>query len=118
MFQLNEQKIRRAELAERRSAGRVAANIHARLFRGNMFYAVTVADLSEKGMFIHTKVYIPAETIFILIFPWGDRLLQLAARVRHFRRDKSEIQGIGIELINPPGEYPDIVMKYRRGQHG
>lgn len=93
---------------ERRTLSRIPTNIDARFFYGNMFYTGTVLDMSEKGLFLNTKRYLPNDAMFVLIFHLEGTLLKVIAKVK--RRETSDAKnGMGVELLSPSINYLEFV---------
>lgn len=85
---------------ERRSFDRIPVRIDARFFYGNMFYTGTVCDLSEGGMFIRTRKYLPANAIFLLMLRLNNKVLQIPAQVKRYVRTNGSRDGMGVVLMN------------------
>jgi len=96
---------------ERRSSQRMSANIDTKFFFGSIFYSGTILNVSENGLFINTKINLPSETIFIMFIPVEKENLKVIARVRRTALKNRAIDGIGVEILNPPVKYKDFVIK-------
>lgn len=90
---------------ERRSFERIPVRIDARYFYGNMFYTGTVCDLSEGGMFIRTRKYLPEKSMFLLMIRVNNKVLQIPAQVKRYVRTNGHHDGMGVVLLNPAKEY-------------
>ena len=95
--------------AEKRAVKRIAANLETRLSCGNMFYTGVVLNLSEKGMFISTRRFLPSNTTFLIIIRMEDKLLKIPAKVKRLTKTDSFYYGMGVELLTPPAEYLEFV---------
>lgn len=99
---------------ERRAFKRIPVDIQARLFFGNLVYTGIVTNLSGKGMFIRTRMNFPNDSVLVTSIIINQDTLKLPIRIRrtvksgnnNVHLDKS---GIGVELLNPPGEYKRFV---------
>ncbi len=102
---------------ERRSRERLPSNVKARMLYGNIFYTGVVTDLSEKGVFVNTKMNFPLNTVFILVVLVNNKTLKILSRVkRSLRTDydqTSDHSGMGIELLSPPLEYMEFIRDRR-----
>ncbi len=102
---------------ERRSHERVLAKVKARMFYGNIFYSGMVTDLSEKGVFVSTKMNFPPNSVFILVVLVKNQSIKILGRVKRALRadgDESNMKrGMGIELLSPPHEYTSFVRDCR-----
>lgn len=90
---------------EKRSCERIDANIEVRFSYGYMFYTGTIANLSQRGLFIRTKNRLPDNAVLLILFRLENDLLKLLAKVRHSDKSNSKYEGMGIELLNPQKEY-------------
>ncbi|MBI4848783.1 MAG: PilZ domain-containing protein [Nitrospirae bacterium] len=101
---------------ERRTVERLPAKLPARLFYGTIVYTGTVANLSENGMFICTKVQFPVDSMFIVVVLQDGQTFKLPIRVKRVAKPSAdhaciEENGIGVELVNPPQDYLEFVSK-------
>jgi len=98
---------------ERRASERFPSNLQTRLFYGNLFYTGTVTNLSEKGVYIRTKINFQVNSIFAMVLLINDRTVTLLGRVKRRVRSSgnpSHVEsGMGIELYNPPVTYLEFV---------
>jgi hypothetical protein len=94
---------------EKRASTRIAAKIDTRFFYGKMFYAGTVVNLSERGMFVHTERCLPAASEFLVIIKNKRELLKISAKVKRVTKTKDCFDGMGIELLNPPERYLEFI---------
>ena len=106
---------------EKRAFERVAVKLQARLFYGNMVYTGLVTNISEKGMFICTKMQFPVHARLITALKAGDFTYQLTIKIRRTVRPGShpvclEDAGLGVLLLNPPGEHIDFLTEARSSQ--
>ncbi|NOZ69284.1 MAG: PilZ domain-containing protein [Deferribacteres bacterium] len=98
--------------AERRACRRIPANLQARLFYGNLIYTGTVTNLSEKGMFISTKVRFPVNSVCIMLVLVNGQVVKIPVKVRRTAAREgaySPDSGMGVELVNAPQNYLDYV---------
>ncbi len=79
-----------------------------------MQYYGTVTNLSEKGMFISTKVSFPLEPQLRILMPLNKKFIRLPALIRSFGRSNNRFNGIGVELLGPPGDYLEFVNSLRK----
>ncbi len=98
---------------EKRAVERIDANLETRLSYGNMFYTGIVLNLSEKGMFISTRRFLPSNTIFLIIVRMEDKLLKIPAKVKRLTKTDSFYYGMGVELLTPPAKYLEFVDRLR-----
>ena len=99
---------------ERRSHERVPAHLDTRLFYGNMIYAGVVYNLSESGMFIHTRVSFPVDSVLLSLIRSGESIVKLPIRVRRhadkdYRMKHYNEAGLGVELMKKSVDYIEMV---------
>jgi len=94
---------------ERRSCERIQTNIDARFFYGNLFYSGTVSNISDNGMFINTKRFLPDDSMFVVIIRLENELLKIIAKVKRFTLTADNSAGMGVALLRPSKNYLDMV---------
>ncbi len=100
---------------EKRNFKRISASVDARFLYGDMFYSGTILNLSEKGMFISTKICLPSSSIFVLIVRIKDDLLKVHARVKWVTKMNDYYDGMGVEILNPQKKYLEFIDSLRLG---
>ncbi len=98
-------------LVQRRASERIAADIGVRFACGSLFYAGTITDMSEKGMFIRTNICLPQGSLFIAIILADKKMLQVFARVKRTSRGNGNCDGMGVEITNPSFNYLQYISK-------
>ena len=66
---------------DRREYERVNTNFRAQYFFGNALYTGEITNLSEKGMYINTKLCFPFESKFEILIPLVQGVLKVPVRV-------------------------------------
>lgn len=107
--------IRPMTTSEKRAFKRVAANIDARFFFGNIFYSGMVLNISEKGMFINTKKCLPFDSMFVIIIREDNTLLKVIAKVKRSSLGGGSCDGMGVELLSPSADYMKFVNRLKVG---
>lgn len=92
---------------------RIPVSIQARFFYGNIFYSGKILNLSENGMFIHTRINIPHKSIFPVIIRSDTMILNILARVRRIETITDQHCGIGLEIVNPSQNYIEYTESIR-----
>ena len=100
----------------KREFKRIPASIKVRFFSGTTTYYGTVTNLSEKGMFISTKVSFPMQPQLKILIPLKDEILRIPALVRSFGKSGNNYNGIGVELLNPSRDYLEFVGSLRTAE--
>jgi hypothetical protein len=98
---------------EKRTVERLQSGIDARFTYGDMFYSGTILNLSEKGMFIRTKICLPPGAMFVVMVREDNELLKMLARVKYSLRSRGHYEGMGVKILNPPTNYKEYVDKLR-----
>jgi len=98
---------------DKRSCERINTNMYARFFYGNMFYSGTVLNVSDSGMFISTKRFLPTDAIFVVIIRLENELLKVIAKVNRIALASGNTAGIGVTLLSPSRSYLDLVDKIK-----
>lgn len=101
---------------ERRTFERLYAKLQAKLYYGEATYTGTVANLSENGMFICTRMNIPVDSIFPIMLLQNGQSFKIDVRVRRAVKTcghhiDAEETGIGVLLLDPPQDYLEFIGK-------
>ncbi len=96
-------------LVERRAFKRIPGSLEVRFFYGNMFYCGAVIDLSESGMHIRTRTFLPFKSRFAIIIDIGEKLINVFARVKRITKTNGCRDGIGVEILNDPQDYLEFI---------
>jgi len=97
----------------KRAFKRIPTNIQVRFFSGIKEFYGTITNLSEKGMFIRTKVSFPLQPqLRILIHRKAD-ILWIHALIKSFGISDNIYSGIGVELSSPSQKYLEFVGGFR-----
>jgi hypothetical protein len=101
---------------ERRAFERVNANMEVSYNCGNTICHGTVTDLSEKGMFINTKIEFPFDLNFELHIALENEILKAPATVKRIVRTDNYYGGIGVELQEPASNYLKFIDRLKRDE--
>jgi hypothetical protein len=113
MDYLLSKKGRNTTLVEKRAHPRIPSTIAARFFYCNMFYTATITNLSEGGMFIHTRMKLPLNSALVIIMREHKLTMNINARVKRTSLQKGLLRGIGVELVRPSNQYLDYVCGFK-----
>jgi hypothetical protein len=94
-----------AVLMEKRNFKRIQIKIDARFFYGNLFYSGTVLNVSENGMFINTKRFLPIDSMFVVIVRSNHNYFKVIAKVKRSQKSNDISNGVGVELLSPSTDY-------------
>ena len=92
-------------LMENRNFKRIQTKIDARFFYGNLFYSGTVLNVSENGMFINTKRFLPIDSMFVVIVRSNHNYFKVIAKVKRAQKLTDVFNGMGVELLSPSTDY-------------
>ncbi len=98
---------------EKRTVERLHSGIDVRFNYGDMYYSGTILNLSEKGMFIKTKICLPPGPMFVIMVREENELLKMLASVKYSTRARVHYEGMGVEILNPPANYKEYVDRLR-----
>jgi hypothetical protein len=90
---------------KKRSFERIPNKIKVKFFSGTTQFDGTATNLSEKGMFISTKVSFPLKPKLQIIIPLKKEMLKVPAEIRSFGVSGDKYTGIGVQLLNPSQNY-------------
>ncbi len=93
----------------KRAFKRVSTNIKVRFFSGTKEFYGTIANLSEKGMFIKTKVSFPLQPQLRILIPRKADILWTHAMIKSFGISDNIYSGIGVELLGPSQKYLEFI---------
>ncbi len=84
---------------------------------GNLFYAGSVTNFSEKGVFVRAKMNFNVNSVFVLVLLINQRTVNVLGKVKRSVKpdDHKEdiVSGMGVELVNPPVQYLEFVRDQR-----
>jgi len=98
---------------QKRRYKRKPVRLKVRLFWGNTAYPGIVTNISEKGMFISTKMNPPSDSVLEAILHIKDKHLKVPVHVKWTLRmdvtvDSDKNNGIGVEFLDVPQQYLDF----------
>ena len=91
---------------EKRVHERFTVNLQARLFYGNIIYTGVVANLSEGGMFISTKINFPVDVLLLTVILLADDTMKVPVKVKRITVLDNKVHtdnsnGMGVEIFEP-----------------
>ena len=102
---------------EKRAHKRLSSKLPARLVYGNLFYASSVTDFSEKGVFLKARMNFNINSVFVLVLLIGNRIVNVLGKVKRVVKSNDHKEtissGMGVELVNPPVQYLEFVKEQR-----
>jgi hypothetical protein len=100
-----------AELLEKRSSKRIAANIALRFPCCNMIYSGTMTNLSENGMLINSEISFPIHSKFDILIPLKEDVLKVPVKISRLVKTGNIYNGMGVELLDLPKKYLEFLIK-------
>lgn len=99
---------------ERRAFKRIPVHLQARLFFGNLVYTGVVTNLSEKGMFISTKMTFPGESVLVTSILINRHTLKLPIKIKRTVKSNNNNVipgngGVGVEILEPTDSYKKFI---------
>ena len=104
----------KTSIMEKRDGERIQANLDVNYYCGNTVCRGTVTNISEKGMFINTKIEFPFDLNFELHIALDNEILKAPATVKRIVRTDNYYGGIGVELQDPAGNYLEFIGRLKR----
>ena len=101
---------------DKRAFERISANLEVNYYCGNTVCHGTVTNLSEKGMFINTKIEFPFDLNFDLHISLDKEFLKTAVTVKRIVRTDNYYGGIGVELSDPYRNYLEFLQRLKHGR--
>jgi hypothetical protein len=102
--------VRHTPNTEKRAFQRIPATIDFSCCKISCFGTIT--NLSVNGMFITSNnINFPFESQFEICIPLKNELLDVRVRIKRFTKSSGYYDGIGVELVNPPRKYMDLMSK-------
>ena len=99
----------------RRAAKREKSNVQMKIFFGNSVYFGNIHNYSNAGLFISTKkFYIPVNAVFEIFVPSDIEVLKLPVRVCRIVKMEDVYYGMGVELLDVPGNYEKMMEESKR----
>jgi hypothetical protein len=97
----------------KRASERVNVNIEVGFFCGKSFYSATATNISENGMFIRMKEYVPEELSFELLIPYKHDCLKIPVKLSRIIQEYGTFESFTVKVINPPEQYLEFVNSLR-----
>ncbi|MBI4698593.1 MAG: PilZ domain-containing protein [Nitrospirae bacterium] len=102
-----------AASADKRAVDRIQKNMFIKFFSGNSTHSGIILNLSEKGMFISTKVALPMEPRVEILIPLKEEILKVNGTIKNIVKAGKIYNGIGVELSNPANSYLQFINHLR-----
>jgi len=98
---------------QKRSCQRVPSSLVVKFLNaGSVSYGIAT-NISEKGMRIHTGVCLPRDSRSDIEIPIKDEQIKVPASVVWVEKTGGFYDSMGVELLNPPKKYLQIVESFK-----
>ncbi|MDO8281242.1 MAG: PilZ domain-containing protein [Thermodesulfovibrionia bacterium] len=99
---------------EKRTFERVPVKLSARLVYNEVSYPGVVVNLSNKGVFISTRLRVPEGSVVEIDMPLKDKVLIAPFKVKRNMsspdfREYNELNGLGCEVMNVTSCFEDYI---------
>ena len=98
---------------KKRTVDRIPANLEAKFSWSEKINSGTVADLSENGMLINTRMCPPVRANFDVFISLEEDILKVPVKVCRLVRKGRLPDAVGVEISNPPRRYLDFIDSLR-----
>lgn len=96
---------------EKRRSHRLAQKFSVRFPCFKTFSSGIVTDISEDGMFIHTDIFFPLQSKFVVLIPFKDEILKVPVKIVRLVKKGKFYDGMGVTLLNLPKKYLEYLIK-------
>ena len=96
-----------------RAYERINVRLEAMYHCGVRINSGIVTNISENGMFIHTKLDLPFDVNFELIIPSNEGALNFPVKIIRIEKSNGVYDGIGVEIADHSQSYLDYVRTLR-----
>lgn len=98
---------------QNRAYERIYVQLEAMYHCGVRINSGIVTNISENGMFIHTKLDLPFDINFELIIPSSKGALNFPVKIIRIEKSNGVYNGIAVEIATPSQSYLDYVSTLR-----
>lgn len=98
---------------DKRAFERIQKSIFVKFLNGKSEYTGIIMNLSEKGMFISSKVTFPLKPKLEILIPLKEEILKVHGRIKSVGKAGKVYNGVGVELLSPAQNYLDFINSLR-----
>jgi len=98
---------------QRRAFARIDVKLEAQFDCGAKTSTGIITNISENGMFIHTKLDFPFDINFDLLIKSVNGIINIPVKISRLERSRGNHEGIGVEVVGPPPIYLNYVNKLK-----
>ncbi len=96
---------------EKRSSNRIHKRLNIVFPCCNGFHSGTVLNLSENGMLIDTKTWVPLKSTFEILIPVKKEILKIPVKFVRLSKTGKRYKAMGVKLLDLPKKYLEFVIK-------
>ncbi len=96
---------------EKRSSDRIHKKLNIVFPCCNSFHSGTVLNLSEDGMLIDTKTWVPLQSTFEILIPLKKEILKIPVKFVRLSKAGKRYKAMGVKLLDLPKKYLEFVIK-------
>jgi hypothetical protein len=100
---------------EKRNSNRIPENLKVAFPCCNKLYAGTVTDLSESGMLINSDINLPLKSRFDILMSIKKEIIKIPAVFVRLEKGGNHHKGMGVEILNPPQKYLELLSMLKLG---
>jgi len=104
------------KIMRKRSDERIESSLLVKFNHGDAVSYGIVTNVSERGMCIKSGVCLQPDSAALLLIPLKDEHLAVDAEVRWIKETEEFYDSMGVELLEPPERYLQIVANIRSVQ--
>jgi hypothetical protein len=98
---------------QKRSCERVPSSLVVKFLNDDTVSYGIATNISDKGMRIHTGVCLPCDSCSDFEIPLKNEQLKVPASVVWVEKTRGFYDSMGVELLNPPKKYLQIVESFK-----
>ena len=98
---------------EKRASDRIHKKLNVIFPCCNNFHSGTVLNLSESGMLIDTKTWVPLKSTFEIFLPFKKEILKIPVKFVRLSKAGKHYKGMGVKLLDLPKKYLEFVIKHK-----
>ncbi len=103
---------------ERRVFKRIPKNVRVKFFYDETMHTGTITNLSGNGMFIELDMCLYYyKSMFNVQLSLNDRSMDIPVKISRLAEKHGFYYSMGVELVNPPEEYLDILANLESSSH-
>ena len=105
---------------QNRTFDRICVELDVMYYCGTIINSGIITNISENGLFIHTKLEFPFNVNFELIMPSNTGILNFPVEISRLEKHHGRYNGIGVRIADPSPSYLAYIgtLRTSRGSPG